>query len=345
MGETIFSASDAYVGAIKQQLQELNKQDVQRVYLQVGGRLIGDKHAARVLPGYNPDTKLHLIQSVADQAEYVYCISADDLDRGRVRGDNGLSYADEICRSLDELSSSGIAVRTIVVVGTTDLTSYDRITSYAEEKNIPVIAWATNSSVLDESFSVTQFADNERLLFNKQIVVVLSPGSNSGKFDFCLQQLYLDSSNGQSVAYARLQVFPIPALHPWHPVNLAYFAATADVYGNEGLFTASSSDPKDAWSFYQKDANIDVVLHEIQARNQSDSHIITRTISVDSGFADESEAEREGAAELLRRYMRYRQEVAQGKERLETLEFTKRLINLLFDRYPVEQYRESPDTI
>lgn len=334
MSDTAFS-TDTYISFVNDQLSKLSDEGAMRTYMHVGGRLIGDKHAARVLPGYDPDIKLLVVQSFAKKAAFVYCVSAADLERGRVRGDNGLSYAEEVCRSLDELAQHDITVDTIVIVGNTVASHYEKITDYALRNGKRIVPWKSDVSVLTDGFSIDSFEDNERILFDDKIIVVLSPGSNSGKFDFCLQQLQLESDAGEAVAYVRLQVFPVPTLHPWHPINLAYFAATADVYENKGLFGATDNSVEAAWGFYQKDANIAALLGEINKRG-GDHHLKVTTLSIEQGIVSETVAEREGAAELLRRYMRYWHEVKLGQERPETLVFTKRLVALLFDRYQMK---------
>ena len=323
--------SSLYIESAKSKLLSAVKSG-RRTYLHVGGRLVGDEHAARVLPGYDPDLKLSLIESLSTCANFVYCISAQDIDRGRIRGDNQLAYIDESIRSINDLLAKGIKIDTLVIVGNPD-SPYDTLKHQAKKNNINLILWNSKVSTLSPSFTLEHFEAIEHLNFVKDLVVILSPGSGSGKFDFGLQQLMLESIAGYTTEYIRLQIFPIPTLHPWHPVNLAYFAATADVYRNEELFTIDDTDIKKAWSFYQQETDFNRLLRNINGIPHVSGYVSSYTLSIHDGIVDENLVSRESSAELLRRYMRYYQEVKVGQEERETLDFTRRLVDLLLDQY------------
>ncbi|MEG1862875.1 MAG: DUF1846 domain-containing protein [Oscillospiraceae bacterium] len=203
-----------------------------KLYLEFGGKLFDDFHASRVLPGFEPDTKIKLLQSLSDEAEIIFCISADDIEKTKVRADLGITYDMDILRLIDEFKHMGIGVNSIV------LTKYNRqpaadnfvnklnnlgIKSY-KHYIIPNYPADVNTIVSDEGYGKNEFVET-----TKPLVVITAPGPGSGKLAVCLSQIYHEHKRGRYAGYAKFETFPVWNLPLKHPVNLAYEAATADL--------------------------------------------------------------------------------------------------------------------
>ncbi|MBQ5661386.1 MAG: DUF1846 domain-containing protein [Lachnospiraceae bacterium] len=203
-----------------------------KLYLEFGGKLFDDYHASRVLPGFQPDSKLQMLLQLADQAEIVIVISAADIEKNKVRGDLGITYDEDVLRLIDEYHTKGLYVGSIVITQYAGQPSADAFksrltflgikvyTNYlipGYPNNIPFI-------VSDEGFGKNDYIETTRPL-----VVITAPGPGSGKMATCLSQLYLEHKRGVKAGYAKFETFPIWNLPLRHPVNLAYEAATADL--------------------------------------------------------------------------------------------------------------------
>lgn len=323
-------ATKRFLQAASASLQKsMSDPNLGRLYLHIGGRLIGDHHAARVLPGYDPATKLKFVQALKSKASFVYCISQDDLKRKRIRGDNGLEYEDEVIRSIDELRDQGIIVDCIVVIGHKLGEESKKIVAYARENKIVIESWAKARNILSPGFSIEQFPLNHAIKFKKKLVVILSPGSNSGKFDFSLHQILLEAQANTKVAYLRLHIFPVFQFHPLHPLNLAFFAASADVYDySPVLGIQPSTSISDAWKFYNRDQKVDELLDTIAQKTGMVDKKASRFISIVSGITNIEPAIEASLEEISRRRDRYAKEVANHQERQEVLDFTSTLSRL-----------------
>lgn len=203
-----------------------------KLYLEFGGKLFDDFHASRVLPGFEPDSKLQMLLQLKDQAEVVIVISAEDIESNKIRGDHGITYDLDVLRLIDAFTESGL------FVGSVCLTKYNHqpqaeafrrrldtmgIRSYCHYK-IP--GYPNNASfiVSDEGYGKNDYIETERPL-----VIITAPGPGSGKMATCLSQLYHEYKRGVKAGYAKFETFPIWNLPLKHPVNLAYEAATADL--------------------------------------------------------------------------------------------------------------------
>ena len=211
--------------------QRINRFDG-KLYLEFGGKLFDDFHASRVLPGFAPDTKIKLLQSLADQAEIIFCISDDDIEKTKVRADLGISYDMDVLRLIDEFESMGISVNSIVINKYNHQKAADNFIRKLENLGIksykhyviPNYPGDVNSIVSDEGYGRNEFVET-----TKPLVVVTAPGPGSGKLAVCLSQVYHEHKRGVMAGYAKFETFPIWNLPLKHPVNLAYESATADL--------------------------------------------------------------------------------------------------------------------
>jgi len=231
MLKTAFS-NDIYIEKQSKEIKERINRFDGKLYLEFGGKLFDDFHASRVLPGFKPDTKIRLLQSMADQAEIIFCISADDIEKTKVRADLGISYDMDVLRLIDEFKAMGIAVNSIVINKYNHQPAADNFMRKLENLGIksyrhyviPNYPGDVNSIVSDEGYGKNEFVQT-----TKPLVVVTAPGPGSGKLAVCLSQVYHEHKRGVMAGYAKFETFPIWNLPLKHPVNLAYEAATADL--------------------------------------------------------------------------------------------------------------------
>lgn len=203
-----------------------------KLYLEFGGKLFDDFHASRVLPGFEPDSKLQMLLQLKDQAEVVIVISAEDIESSKIRGDHGITYDLDVLRLIDAFTESGLFVGSICLTkynGQPQAEAFRRrldsmgIRSYCHYK---IAGYPNNVShiVSDEGYGKNDYIETERPL-----VIITAPGPGSGKMATCLSQLYHEYKRGVKAGYAKFETFPIWNLPLKHPVNLAYEAATADL--------------------------------------------------------------------------------------------------------------------
>ena len=225
-------SNEIYIEKQSHEIKERIKRFDGKLYLEFGGKLFDDFHASRVLPGFKPDTKIRLLQSLADQAEIIFCISADDIEKTKVRADLGISYDMDVLRLIDEFKAMGIAVNSIVINKYNHQPAADNFMRKLENLGIksyrhyviPNYPGDVNSIVSDEGYGKNEFVQT-----TKPLVVVTAPGPGSGKLAVCLSQVYHEHKRGVMAGYAKFETFPIWNLPLKHPVNLAYEAATADL--------------------------------------------------------------------------------------------------------------------
>ncbi|MBR5805154.1 MAG: DUF1846 domain-containing protein [Oscillospiraceae bacterium] len=203
-----------------------------KLYLEFGGKLFDDFHASRVLPGFEPDAKIKLLQALSEDTEIIFCISADDIEKTKVRADLGISYDMDILRLTDEFKEMGISVNGVVLTRYNHQPAADNfiaklsnlgIRSY-KHYSIPNYPRDVKTIVSDEGYGKNDFVET-----TKPLVVITAPGPGSGKLAVCLSQVYHEHKRGRFAGYAKFETFPVWNLPLKHPVNLAYEAATADL--------------------------------------------------------------------------------------------------------------------
>ncbi|MBO0441453.1 DUF1846 domain-containing protein [Candidatus Enterococcus ikei] len=203
-----------------------------KLYLEFGGKLIGDMHAKRVLPGFDADAKIKLLQKLKDQAEILICVYAGDIERNKIRGDYGITYDMDILRQIDELREYGLAVNSVVITRYSGQPSTKMFINKLERRDIKVYKHAAIEdypSNLEKIVSEEGFGKNDYIPTTKPIVVVTAPGPGSGKLATCLNQLYHESRNGKTAGYSKFETFPVWNVPLKHPLNIAYEAATVDL--------------------------------------------------------------------------------------------------------------------
>ena len=203
-----------------------------KLYLEFGGKLYDDNHASRVLPGFEPDSKLKMLMQLKDQAEIVIIINAGDIEKNKVRGDLGITYDLDTLRLIDVFRGVGLYVGSVVLTCYANQPSANKFQKRLEElgvkvyRHYPIPGYPAD---IDLIVSEEGLGKNEYIETSKQLVVITAPGPGSGKMATCLSQLYHDHKRGVKAGYAKFETFPIWNLPLKHPVNMAYEAATADL--------------------------------------------------------------------------------------------------------------------
>ncbi len=215
-----------------EQIRERIKMFDGKLYLELGGKLVDELHGARVLPGYDPNAKVEILKSLGGDVEIILCINANDIEGKRIRADYGVSYDVALLRLIDKLDELKMQIAAVVITQYTDQTSAEKFKKLLDQKGIKTYfhtftkGYPTDvqTIVSDEGYGAQPYIET-----TKPLVVVASPGSNSGKLATCLAQLYHEHRKGRKAGYAKFETFPVWDLPLKHPVNIAYEASTADI--------------------------------------------------------------------------------------------------------------------
>lgn len=224
--------NEKYLQMQSEHIRERISQFDNKLYLEFGGKLFDDYHAARVLPGFAPDSKLKLLMQLSDQAEIVIVISAGDIEKNKVRGDLGITYDSDVLRLMDSFKEKGLYVGSVVITQYSGQNSADLFKTRLEKLGIKVYThYSIPGYPLNIPLIVSEdgFGKNDYIETSRPLVIITAPGPGSGKMATCLSQLYHEHQRGIRAGYAKFETFPIWNIPLKHPVNLAYEAATADL--------------------------------------------------------------------------------------------------------------------
>ena len=224
--------NEKYLQMQSEHIRERIAQFGGKLYLEFGGKLYDDNHASRVLPGFQPDSKLRMLLQLKDQVEMVIAINADDIEKNKVRGDLGITYDRDVIRLIDVFRGFGLYVSSVVLTRYHGQSLAKAFQSRLEGLGIRVYHhYEIAGYPADTAHIVSEegFGKNDYIETSRSLVVVTAPGPGSGKLATCLSQLYHEHIRGNTAGYAKFETFPIWNLPLNHPVNLAYEAATADL--------------------------------------------------------------------------------------------------------------------
>lgn len=231
-GQKIGFDNDKYIRIQSENIKERIAKFSGKLYLELGGKLFDDHHASRVLPGFQPDSKLRMFRKISDQIEIVIVISAEDIEKNKVRADLGITYDEDVLRLREEFRNRGFFVGSVVITHYNGQHAADafrqRLTRMEIKSYVHYLidGYPHNVGLIasDEGFGKNDYVKTERPL-----VIVTAPGPGSGKMAVCLSQLYNEHKHGVEAGYAKFETFPVWNLPLKHPVNIAYEAATADL--------------------------------------------------------------------------------------------------------------------
>ena len=224
--------NEKYLALQAEHIKERRSQFGGKLYLEFGGKLFDDYHASRVLPGFQPDSKIRMLSTMRDEVEILVAICAGDIEKSKMRGDLGISYDEDVLRLIDVFRSLGFYVGSVVITQYAGQSGADAFIKRLNALGIrcyrhyPIAGYPSDVAhiVSDEGLGKNDYIETTR-----SVVVVTAPGPGSGKMATCLSQLYHEHKRGIRAGYAKYETFPIWNLPLKHPVNLAYEAATADL--------------------------------------------------------------------------------------------------------------------
>ncbi|MBR2839018.1 MAG: DUF1846 domain-containing protein [Kiritimatiellae bacterium] len=342
---------------LKEQSEEIRRRASKygRLYLEFGGKLMNDFHAARCLPGYDPNVKLRLLQSLKDQAEVILCLYAGDIERKKMRADFGISYADDALKLIDDLRSLGLLVRGVVITRYQEQHAVKQFRAKLEHRGVRVYyhyKTAGYPADVDTIVSDMGYGKNEYVKTERPIVVVTAPGPGSGKFATCLAQIYHEYRMGNFAGYAKFESFPVWNLPLDHPLNIAYEAATIDLHDKNML------DPyhKEAYGKdtvnYNRDVDAFPLLVAIWQKMtkgacpyRSPTDMGVNRIGF--GIVDDEVVRNASKQEIIRRFLRYQCAFAEGSTDRDMVERAKELMDSLGlrteDRVVVEAARRTAE--
>ncbi len=301
--------NEKYIQLQAQRIRERIDQFGGKLYLEFGGKLFDDYHASRVLPGFEPDSKIRMLKSLADDVEIVIAINANDIEKSKVRGDLGITYDEDVLRLMDIFRSMGFMVGSVVITRYANQPSADLFRKRLTEMGIshylhyPIEGYP---NVLDRIVSEEGFGKNDFIATTRPLVVVTAPGPGSGKMATCLSQLYHENQRGVKAGYAKYETFPVWNLPLNHPVNIAYEAATADLDDDNIIDPFHLEAYGETTVNYNRDVEIFPVLRAMMERIMGESPYKSPTdMGVNmAGLAivDDDACREAGNMEIVRRY-------------------------------------------
>ena len=307
-----------------------------KLYLEFGGKLFDDHHAARVLPGFKPDAKITMLSKLKDQAEIVIVISAEAIEQNKIRGDIGITYDLEVLRLINAFTSIGLYVGSVVVTHFQNQPSAVKFINRLDLLNIKSYKHyiiEDYPSNIDNVLSENGFGKNEYIQTSRSLVVVTAPGPGSGKMATCLSQLYHDQKRGIKSGYAKYETFPIWNLPLKHPVNLAYEAATADLNDLNMIDPYHLEEYNKTTVNYNRDIEIFPVLNAMLEEIIGQSPYKSPTdMGVNmAGFAicDDEVVKKAASQEIIRRYYASKAQLKQGLSSNSELQKIEIILNQL----------------
>lgn len=326
-----------------------------KLYLEFGGKLLFDYHAARVLPGYDPNVKMRLLSKLKDKAEILLCIHAGAIERKKMRADFGITYDVDAMKLIDDIREWDLELRGVVITRFDGQSSALQFKNKLQRRGVPVFAHRPTQGYpaeVDRIVSPEGYGANPYIETKKPLVVVTGPGPGSGKLATCLSQIYHDHLHGVRSGYAKFETFPIWDLPLMHPVNVAYEAATADLHDVNMIDPFHLEACGQTTINYNRDVEAFPVLHKILERITGAEPIYRSPTEMgvnraSAGIIDDRIVQAASRAEVIRRYFRYSSEFLMGLADERTVQRAERLMEVLHikpeDRQVVGPARQAAD--
>ncbi len=305
-----------------------------KLFLEFGGKLLFDYHASRVLPGFDPNVKMRLLQKIRDNSEVVLCIYAGDIERKKVRADFGITYDSDALKLIDDLNEWEIRVGAVVITRYENQPSATVFKNKLERRNIRVYTHRFTKGYptdVDTIVSDEGYGANEYIHTTKPIVVVTGPGPYSGKLATCLSQIYHEYRRGVHAGFSKFETFPIWNLPLKHPVNMAYEAATADIRDFNMIDSFHLEAYNEKAVNYNRDVEVFPVLKRIIEKITGEHAFYKSPTDMGVnragfGIIDDNAVRDAAAQEIIRRYFRYACEYAIGFTDKETVQRVELLL-------------------
>lgn len=320
---------------IRQRVEQFDK-----LYLEFGGKLFDDFHAARVLPGFDPNGKVKLLTKLKDQAEIILCISAKSIEQNKVRADIGITYDLDVLRLIDSLRKIGLYISAILITQYTGEPAAEVFRKKLEIRGERVFVHTLTKgypSDVDTIVSDEGYGANPYIETTRSLVVVTAPGPGSGKLATCLSQLYHEQKHGNKCGYAKYETFPVWDLPLRHPVNVAYEAATADLKDVNMIDPFHLSAYEVTAVNYNRDVEIFPVVRAILKRITGEELYQSPTDMgvnmIGRGIIDDAVVQEAAEQEIIRRWYKERVAHAQGQGDLDAIKRIEYLMSSL-DLHP-----------
>jgi uncharacterized protein (UPF0371 family) len=309
-----------------------------KLYLEFGGKLCYDYHASRVLPGFAVDTKVQILQQLGDHVELILCVSAKDIHERKIRRDFGLTYDDQALKDMNDLRERGLAVAAVVI----NRFDHELIVQKFRQKlqhrglrvfvhyEIPNYPQDLDRVVSDQGYGKQDYVETE-----KPIVAVTAPGPGSGKFSFCMAQLYNDRHRGIHSGFAKFETFPIWNLNLTHAVNIAYEAATADIgdynvvdpFHQHAYGRTAINYSRDVENFAIMKKIVDKIVDPDDPMAHYKSPTDMGVNKAKAGIINDAVVQAASRDEIVRRYFRYHSEFVEGETLYRTVERMEQIMN------------------
>jgi uncharacterized protein (UPF0371 family) len=298
-----------------------------KLYLEFGGKLFDDFHASRVLPGFEPDTKLKMLLRIKEKVEVVIAINANDIEKNKIRGDLGINYESEVLRLIDAFRAAQLYVGSVCI---TQYHSAPQVDTFKQKLNNLGIKTYLHYEIKGYPHDVSKiisedgFGKNDYIETTRPVVVVTAPGPGSGKMALCLSQLYQENKRGIKAGYAKYETFPIWNLTLNHPVNLAYEAATADLndvnmidpYHLENYNQMAVNYNRDVEIFPVLKAMFEAIYGESPYKSPTDMGVNM----VGFAISDDETAKQASKDEIIRRLLKVQCDLRNGKVSTDALD-------------------------
>lgn len=308
-----------------------------KLYLEFGGKLIGDLHAKRVLPGFDENAKINLLVKMREKVEIIICVYAGDIERNKMRGDYGITYDMDVLRLIDELRAYNLEVNSVVITRYDQQPSVTVFINKLERRGIKVYKHRSTKGYpadVDTIVSDEGYGENPYIETTKPIVVVTGPGPGSGKLATCLSQMYHEYRRGNASGYSKFETFPVWNIPLKHPLNMAYEAATADLKDVNMI----DSFHLDAYNVLAVNYNRDIesfpLLRRIIEKITGEESVYKSPTDmgvnrVGFGISDDEVVQEASKQEIIRRYFKTMCEYKKGYTDKETPQRVKLLMEEL----------------
>lgn len=328
--------NEKYVRLQSEKIKEKMNLFPHKLYLEIGGKLFDDYHAERVLPGFELNAKIKLLQELKEECEVVFCINANDIEKNKVRADYGITYDMEVIRLIDELTLLGIFVNSVVITLYEGQKNVLKFQKKLEQKGLKTYFHTRTKGYpteVDVIVSEEGYGANPYIETSRRLVVVTAPGAGSGKLATCLSQLYHDYCRGYQSGYAKFETFPVWDLSLKHPINMAYEAATADINDRNMVDYFHLEAYGERAVNYNRDLEVfpvlKTILHKIMKKDIYASPTDMGVNTMSQCIVDQDAVKEASKQEIIRRYYHAVVDYKLGRGSLETVETIKILMNEL----------------
>ncbi len=316
-------------------LERVNQYD--KLYLEFGGKLLYDMHAKRVLPGFDENAKIKLLQKLKDKCEVIICLYAGDIERNKIRGDFGITYDMDLLRLIDDLRAWELDVNSVVITRYDNQPAATAFINKLERRGIKVYIHRSTSGYpfdVEKIVSEDGYGKNPYIETTKPLVVVTAPGPGSGKLATCLSQLYHEHTRGRAAGYSKFETFPIWSIPLKHPVNIAYEAATVDLKDVNMIDSFHLEAYGETAINYNRDIEAFPVLKRIieKITGESSTYKSPTDMGVNragSGIIDDEIVREAGKQEVIRRKFKVGCEYKKGHADMETYQRAKLIMEEL----------------